>query len=100
MVSDLIKVLLPSCYLSVARPVARLCRAAPPGVRLPWARYARQTSVIRADGCLRGLRAGRSVDDILAANPTHRTGEATSSPEVLLDELTVWGPDVHQPAGA
>jgi len=40
---------------------------------------------------LRRLGFGAAVDDVLAANPTHRTTEVPSSAEVLLDELTVWG---------
>src|SRR5918993_1469640 len=42
---------------------------------------------------LRRLGHGPAVDDILAANPTHRTAEVPQSAEVLLDELTVWGDD-------
>jgi hypothetical protein len=40
---------------------------------------------------MRRLGFGAAVDDVLAANPTHRTTEVPSSAEVLLDELTVWG---------
>ena len=47
--------------------------------------YRRQT--------LRRLGHGPAVDDILSANPTHRTAEVPQSAEVLLDELTVWGDD-------
>ena len=42
---------------------------------------------------LRRLGHGPAVDDILSANPTHRTAEVPRSAEVLLDELTVWGDD-------
>ena len=42
---------------------------------------------------LRRLGHGPAVDDILSANPTHRTAEVPQSAEVLLDELTVWGDD-------
>jgi alkanesulfonate monooxygenase SsuD/methylene tetrahydromethanopterin reductase-like flavin-dependent oxidoreductase (luciferase family) len=40
---------------------------------------------------LRHLGHGPAVDDILSANPTHRTAEVPRSADVLLDELTVWG---------
>jgi alkanesulfonate monooxygenase SsuD/methylene tetrahydromethanopterin reductase-like flavin-dependent oxidoreductase (luciferase family) len=40
---------------------------------------------------LRHLGHGRAVDDVLAANPTHRTAEVPRSADLLLDELTVWG---------
>jgi alkanesulfonate monooxygenase SsuD/methylene tetrahydromethanopterin reductase-like flavin-dependent oxidoreductase (luciferase family) len=40
---------------------------------------------------LRNLGQGSAVDDVVAANPTHRTAEVPTSAEVLLDELTVWG---------
>ena len=42
---------------------------------------------------LRRLGHGPAADDILSANPTHRTAEVRKSAEVLLDELTVWGDD-------
>ena len=40
---------------------------------------------------LRHLGHGPAVDDVLAANPTHRTAKVPRSAEVLLDELTLWG---------
>jgi alkanesulfonate monooxygenase SsuD/methylene tetrahydromethanopterin reductase-like flavin-dependent oxidoreductase (luciferase family) len=40
---------------------------------------------------LRHLGYSLAVDDVLAANPTHRTAEVPKSADVLLDELTVWG---------
>jgi alkanesulfonate monooxygenase SsuD/methylene tetrahydromethanopterin reductase-like flavin-dependent oxidoreductase (luciferase family) len=40
---------------------------------------------------LRRLGHGRSVEDILAANPTGRTFEVPESARVLFDELTLWG---------
>ena len=40
---------------------------------------------------LRHLGHGSAVDDVIAANPTHRTAEVPHSADVLLDELTIWG---------
>jgi alkanesulfonate monooxygenase SsuD/methylene tetrahydromethanopterin reductase-like flavin-dependent oxidoreductase (luciferase family) len=40
---------------------------------------------------LRQLGHGSAVDEVLAANPTHRTAEVPRSAAQLLDELTIWG---------
>lgn len=40
---------------------------------------------------LRRLGFGAAVDDVVAANPTHRTADVPPSAQVLLDELTVYG---------
>jgi alkanesulfonate monooxygenase SsuD/methylene tetrahydromethanopterin reductase-like flavin-dependent oxidoreductase (luciferase family) len=40
---------------------------------------------------LRRLGFGAAVEEVLAANPTHRTTEVPGSAEILLDELTLWG---------
>jgi hypothetical protein len=40
---------------------------------------------------LRAAGFGAAVDDVFAANPTHRTTEVPRSAEILLDELTIWG---------
>ena len=40
---------------------------------------------------LRHLGHESAVDDVIAANPTHRTAEVPPSADVLLDELTIWG---------
>jgi alkanesulfonate monooxygenase SsuD/methylene tetrahydromethanopterin reductase-like flavin-dependent oxidoreductase (luciferase family) len=40
---------------------------------------------------LRQLGFGAAVEEVLAANPSHRTTEVPASAEVLLDELTIWG---------
>jgi hypothetical protein len=39
------------------------------------------------------------VDDVVAANPTHRTTDVPPSAAVLLDELTVWGDAATARAG-
>jgi alkanesulfonate monooxygenase SsuD/methylene tetrahydromethanopterin reductase-like flavin-dependent oxidoreductase (luciferase family) len=40
---------------------------------------------------LRHLGYGLAVDEVLAANPMHRTADVPRSADLLLDELTVWG---------